>query len=536
MIENKEIKVFDLIKRLNKEGGKIYYENKEIYLKYPSGIEICPNLINEIKLNKLDLISYFEGFSRKDDIQALDQNKIEAEKIHYEGQEYYNITPVENYWVDDSIDRKYKQKNKDHGTIKFSYEISGAFDKDVFDKSISFLIERNESLRTTFHKINSQYFMKISEQNIMKSTEYIDLRGQIINDSELEQIRKFTEHTFDLSTGALLLARLIQIDNEKFILSFNIHHVISDIYSKQIFLRDFLATYNAFLQKRQPELPNLKYQLKENLFLINKFIETNSTTDKDYWNDLYPDLPEELIIPCSSKVVEEGVEKIRKSEVFYYPNDLLTKMNLIAKKESTSLFVVLQTSFKAYFNHKTNQSDILFGTYSFGRNFEISENQIGCFAKTALIRTVITKNDCFSSMIKKVKKSNEDMHHYHAFSLMESIKAKLSSGQSLTGSFWRVNMQYDDTQGNYLNKSDYQDINQKSNLEYKEIIDDKNPIIPIDMELWFTNAIDNLELDVVYNSSLYDSLAIKNFISDYIDFTWKKLSGTDFSWMLNVPG
>jgi len=534
-MENTKIKAFDLIKKLNKEGGKIYYENKEIYLKYPKDIEICPNLINEIKLNKPELISYFEGFSREDNMQALDQNKIEAKKIYYGEEEYYHITPIENYWVDDSIDREYKQKNKDHGTIKFSYEILGAFDKDVFNRSISFIINRNESLRTTFHKIDGQYFMKVSEHNIMKSTEYIDLRGQIINDSELEKIRKFTEHKFDLSIGPLLLARLIQIENEKFILSFNIHHVISDVYSKQIFSRDFLATYSAFLQNWQPLLPNLKYQLKENLFLINKFIETNYNSDKDYWNDLYPNLPEELIIPCSSKVVNEGAEKIRESEVFYYPDDLLTRMNLIAKKESTSLFVVLQTSFKAYFNHKTNQSDILFGTYSFGRNFEISENQIGGFAKTALIRTIVNKEDCFSSMIKKVKKSNEDMHNYHAFSLMDSIEAKLSPKESLTGSFWRINMHYDDAQGNYLNKSDYQNITQKSNLEYKEIIDDKNPIIPIDMELWFANAIDSLELEVVYNSSLFDSLAIKNFISDYIDFTLKKLKNIDFSQMLNTP-
>ncbi|TDW43366.1 condensation domain-containing protein [Flavobacterium sp. 270] len=529
MIESTETKAFNLIKELNKEGGKIYYEDKEIYIKYPKGIEISADLISKIKLHKPDLISYFEGFSKKENIQSPDQNKIEATKIVHDGEEYYYITPTEKYWVDDNADQEYKEKNKDHGTIKFSYEILGEFDKDVFNKSILFLINRNESLRSTFHKINEKFYMKISNQSILERTEYIDLRGQEISESELKDIRRFNDHKFDLSTGSLILARLIQIEDKKFVISFNIHHVISDIYSKQILLRDFMVTYNSFLQNRQPELPTVKYHLKENLYLINKFIETNADSNRDYWNDLYPNLPDELIIPCTTKVANKDAERIKESKIFDYPVDLFKNMKLIAKKESTSLFVVLQTSFKAYFNHKTNQTDMLFGTYSFGRNFEISENQIGCYAKTVLIRTAFDKKDDFISMVKKVKQSNNDMNDYHAFSLMDSIEKKLVPNQSLTGGFWKVNMQYDDAQGNYLNKSDYQNVVQRPNVEYREIVDDKDPIMAIDMELWFVNSGDNLQLNVVYDSSRYDSLGIENFILDYIDFSSKKLSDIDFN-------
>ncbi|WP_268225684.1 condensation domain-containing protein [Sinomicrobium oceani] len=513
MKEDKLMETLNLLKKLNSEGFKISYEMKNLSLKFPKGKEINEDLINELKANKDSLILYFENYAGKIKLTDTKEKEKKIKKIPFEGEDYYEITPVQKYWVDDTIDYKYKQQNRKHGTVVITYEVFGPLLIKAFNNAVSYIVNRHESLRTTFHEINANYYMRINKYNKAYIPEYWDFQSKPKNDAQIKKIIEFDNHNFDLKKGPLFLARLLKIKEKHFEFSLKIHHVIFDTVSDGILKRDLFTAYKAFSQNKIPNLPALKFQYKDNLASINNYIKNNYNHHKDYWDKLYRGLPEPLQIPIDS--IDNQIEhSFGEKEMIEFPKRLINRLSLIAKKNTVSLFVILQATFKAYLCYKTGQSDILIGTYIFGRDHSNTENQIGCYAKTVLIRTIFNRKDSFREIVKKVAKSNEDMKNYWAFSLMEKTKEMLSHDESLIKSFWKINLQYYDL----LQKKSLISDSLGSDLKFLIKRNQDKSIIGFIMQLTFIRSAEQLWLQIEYDSSQYDSLTIKNLISDYVNF------------------
>ncbi len=58
-------------------------------------------------------------------------------------------------------------------------------------------------------------------------------------------------HVFDLSHGPLMTLKLLKVGEDEHVLVKNIHHIISDSWSEEVFLREWISLYESFSQNRQ---------------------------------------------------------------------------------------------------------------------------------------------------------------------------------------------------------------------------------------------------------------------------------------------
>src|SRR5690606_19950264 len=103
------------------------------------------------------------------------------------------------------------------------------------------------------------------------STAILDLHIEFVNcahDDEIDEqvellVQQDATKVFDLEKGPLVRAKIIQTAKNSFVFSLTIHHIISDMWSIKVMSDEFLALYNAYIQKLQSPLKPLQIQYKD---------------------------------------------------------------------------------------------------------------------------------------------------------------------------------------------------------------------------------------------------------------------------------
>ncbi|MBT5270698.1 MAG: amino acid adenylation domain-containing protein, partial [Candidatus Marinimicrobia bacterium] len=129
------------------------------------------------------------------------------------------------------------------------------------EQSLQNLVQRHESLRTTFPTIDGKPMVRISEETFQLSV--LDLT-ELSAEEQKQKVGQLVDdeatRPFDLETGPLFRATLLQLDADSHVLLINMHHIISDGWSIEILIREWSSLYDALVQDTHSALPPLPVQ------------------------------------------------------------------------------------------------------------------------------------------------------------------------------------------------------------------------------------------------------------------------------------
>ena len=146
--------------------------------------------------------------------------------------------------------------------LPYAFQVTGEINISIFEQSLNEIIRRHESLRTIFTMENEEPVQLVLPELKIKPG-IIDLRGLPGGKREEETIQLFVREAgkpFDLEHGPLVRAVLIHLDEGKYALLFNMHHIIFDSWSMQVFIRELGALYTAFSAGNPSPLPEPSLQ------------------------------------------------------------------------------------------------------------------------------------------------------------------------------------------------------------------------------------------------------------------------------------
>lgn len=139
------------------------------------------------------------------------------------------------------------------------WRLQGPLDIEALQGALDQLLIRHESLRTSF-----QFHEGLLQQRIHPSISPALTRTFLPEAST--QDRCLWEHRnrrFNLATGPLIRALLIEEADEVHFFQMTIHHIASDGWSASILYRELSALYDAFSSGRQLDLPPLPIQVAD---------------------------------------------------------------------------------------------------------------------------------------------------------------------------------------------------------------------------------------------------------------------------------
>ena len=137
--------------------------------------------------------------------------------------------------------------------------LRGELDEQALQRSFASLVERHESLRTTFHEEDGVGFQRIGavgdwtllrdDLSALPETQR-EARASAIREEE-------ARFRFDLEHGPLLRVRLVSLDEQDHLLLVTLHHIVADGWSLGLLLDEFARLYAAHVQGQVPSLAPL---------------------------------------------------------------------------------------------------------------------------------------------------------------------------------------------------------------------------------------------------------------------------------------
>ncbi|MCP5053138.1 MAG: non-ribosomal peptide synthetase, partial [bacterium] len=297
---------------------------------------------------------------------ALENNRHSSEVIDTAPeQEYYNVSSAQKrLYIMQRMDPESTAYN-----IPAAVKVVGRVDRTKFEDTFQRLIRRHESLRTSFKMIAGLPVQKIHEK-VEFEIEYGkpgDGRWAM-GDREKEghkvgiaaSVSGFIR-PFDFSHAPLLRVGLIKIEETRYILLVDMHHIISDGISLEIFVTEFMSLYMG------EELPPPRTQYKDFAYWQNTREHSETMKQQEaYWlTQLAGEIPI-LDLPAD---FERPPEKSFAGRVinFEIGNEETQSLNHLARVEGVTLSMLLAALFNVLMAKISGKEDILIGTPVAGR-------------------------------------------------------------------------------------------------------------------------------------------------------------------------
>lgn len=276
----------------------------------------------------------------------------------------------------------------------------------ALEQSLSEIVRRHETLRTTFRTVDEQLMQFVAPAGEVMLP-WTDLRGLGPVERAQEEHRLITEEAwtpFDLSLGPLMRVRLFRTGESEHVLVKVQHHIIGDDWSDEVFIGELITAYEAFTEGRHPQLPELQIQYGDFAQRQRESLQDVLLASQlEYWRGQLADLPESELPnsrPSSTIQTFSGA-----AESFELTPELTVALKNLGASEHATLFVTLLTVFKVLLMRYFGQEDIVVGAPIANRGSAETKSLIGLFVNPVVIRTKLDGDPAFRVALRRVSQT-----------------------------------------------------------------------------------------------------------------------------------
>ncbi|RIO55760.1 hypothetical protein BUZ85_20700, partial [Mammaliicoccus sciuri] len=117
-------------------------------------------------------------------------------------------------------------------------EVRGEVDVERVQSAFQSLVNRHEALRTHFDTVDSEPVQIIDEQA------NITVDYEEVSTEDYEQLLNRFIRPFNLAHAPLLRVKVVKCAEQRYVLLFDMHHIISDGFSINLIIKEFTALYH----------------------------------------------------------------------------------------------------------------------------------------------------------------------------------------------------------------------------------------------------------------------------------------------------
>jgi len=270
-------------------------------------------------------------------------------------------------------------------------EMEGKLDAERLNNVFKRLIKRHEALRTSFELIREEIVQKIQEEAELE----IEYKEAV--EEEIEEILRSFVRPFDLSKAPLLRVGLVKLYLEKYILMFDMHHIISDGTSMGILTDEFVKLYEG------QELSPLRLQYKDYAAWQNSMLSSEIIKKQErYWLKTFKEEIPVLSLPTNYQ--RPAIQIFEGDRVYFELDEEIARgLRKTAKETGATMYMVLLAGFNILLSKYSGQEDIAIGSPIAGRPHADLDNIIGMFVNTLAMRNYPKGRKTIIEFIEEVK-------------------------------------------------------------------------------------------------------------------------------------
>ncbi|MGF7192184.1 hypothetical protein JOE11_005262 [Robbsia andropogonis] len=269
-------------------------------------------------------------------------------------------------------------------------ETGADFDFRRFRRCMLSALKRHAGLRMR---------MVLKDARLMQCIEAFDEADFVVEDRGVatdlqDELARFCQ-PFQLEEGPLYRVAKVACADKMYLL-FDMHHIVTDGYSKKL-LFDHI---NALYAGQYPALPSLAY-IDYSCWVDQQKCLPGRAVSLEYWKTKLFPLPPPLDLPT-----DYARPAVRSTEAGCVRASLgaadVAELGNVARSAGATLYEALIASYSVAIACIANADDLILGSPSLGRNVSGTSETVGMFASTACYRIKPDIEDTFISHLQKV--------------------------------------------------------------------------------------------------------------------------------------
>ncbi len=389
----------EFIAYLRSQGVKVWNEGDRLRYRAPKGVA-TQNLVEQMSARKAEILAFLqeaEAVSRRVVLPHLKPSpQAERTSLSFAQQRLWLLSKMEG--------------PSPTYNMAIALRIWGLLDVLALEKAINEIIRRHEILRTTFVIMDDQP-VQIFAPCLTISLRKIDLQhlqGDAQDNEAQRLIYEEARETFDLAQAPLLSASLLILSSgpqpeSQHILLINMHHIVSDGWSLDVFSQELSVLYDAFSRGQPSPLPDLLIQYADfaawqRIWLQGDILDEHLA----YWKHNLSGAPQLMELPADCP--RSPVQMFLGDTVhFHISADLTQQLRSLSQRFGTTLYMTLLAAFAVLLGRYSAQDDLVIGSPIANRNFREIENLIGFFVNTLALRIDLSGNPRFRDLLTRVR-------------------------------------------------------------------------------------------------------------------------------------
>jgi amino acid adenylation domain-containing protein len=404
--------------------------------------------------------------------------------------------------------------------VSVAWRIRSALDVGAMHRAFRALVDRHESLRTTYEHRDGEPWQRV--RSSVPDGFRVRAVGACADDALMQLLVDDAKQPFDLERGPLLRATLATRHDEDHVLLVVIHHVACDLWSVEHMLEDLRVLYEreAF-PDRSVSLAPMPGSYRDFVSWQRAMLASSEgEAHWNYWREKlggpipHLELPTDRPRPAVQSFVGDGV-------LFPLPADLVADLRAYAAAQGTTLFTLLLAAYQSLLARYSGQTDILVGSVSSGRSRREFEATVGYFVNPITFRCDTSDDPTFQELLQRTRKDVLDALDHQDFPfplLVERLKIDRDPSRSPLSDAYFVWDKARDKGGNIV--TERTDEKTQVQIEWQDVSLEQFALTqigtPSDIAMAVFEVGPTISVNVGYSTDLFDRPTIERFGEHYI--------------------
>ncbi|MFX3646303.1 MAG: amino acid adenylation domain-containing protein [Paenibacillus sp.] len=305
-------------------------------------------------------------------------------------QSTYPATPYQAYGYEASQDNN-------HWNMPMAFHIKGRLQAKQLENSFRALIERHEALRTSLHNEGGQVVQRIHQR-----TPFDLIQENVESESDRIRIMESFIQPFNAARPPLLRAKLLHMGEEDHVLLMDMHHAISDGTSVGILMHELIQLYQGIT------LPLVQLQYKDYAVWQKDRLDRGGYAESQiFWKEVLRGYQPFTV--NSERVSDKGLTSyVGDQIVVKLPASHLAQLREKLHDSSLTDYAILFSVYLLTLHQKTESTDLIVGTYAFGRRRPELQDTVGLFINSIPLRNIISTGDTYHQYLLKLQANQID--------------------------------------------------------------------------------------------------------------------------------
>jgi acyl carrier protein len=283
----------------------------------------------------------------------------------------------------------------------FAARLRSSVKPALLQAALQSLVDRHPALRTTFPMEGDRPVQKIHGEwpARMEEVEVLDASPEQLRELVVASARR----PFDLESGPVARFTLFRPGSDDPVLLIAIHHIVFDVWSLEILVRELGELYAALDGGRTPELAPLEWQYADFVAWQESMLRgTAGEGSRHYWErELGGELPL-LALPTDGPRPPRP-RFLGASLPFRLPEPLSARLKELAAAEGATPYMMLLAAYHLLLHRETKQPEILVGSPVAGRTRPQFAPIVGYFVNTVVVRGSTAGDPTFRPFLRQIR-------------------------------------------------------------------------------------------------------------------------------------